>query len=101
MVTVFVRYEIDPAGASAFEEYARRWVSIVPRCGGDLRGYFLPHEGTNYEAFGLIRFDTLCSYEAYRARLKSDEGAQAAFQFARDGGFIHRETRTFLREVTE
>ena len=68
MITCFIRYDIDPFQREAFAEYARRWGQIIPRCGGHLLGYFLPHEGSNYEAWGLIGFDSLAAYEAYRAR---------------------------------
>ena len=67
--------------------------------GGDLIGYFLPHEGTNFEAFGLIRFASLAEYEAYRHRLKQDDEGKANFAFAQEHSFILEETRTFLREV--
>jgi hypothetical protein len=69
--TVFIRYVIDPFQRDAFAEYARNWARIIPKCGGDLVGYFLPHEGTNNIAWGLISFDSLAGYEAYRARLKA------------------------------
>src|SRR5947207_1420115 len=43
-LTVFIRYEIEPHRAEDFETYARRWLEIIPRCGGDLVGYWLPLE---------------------------------------------------------
>lgn len=100
-VTVFIRYRIDPFQREAFEAYARRWLTIIPNCGGDLVGYWTPHEGTNDVAFGLISFDSLASYEAYRTRLKSDEEARANFAFAAERRFILSEERTFLRQVTQ
>jgi hypothetical protein len=99
MVTVFIRYTLDPTKLDFFEKYAAAWLEIIPKCGGNLIGYFVPHEGTNYEAFGLIRFDSLASYEAYRTRLKADEAARNNFEFARSNRFILREDRTFLREL--
>ena len=53
-LTVFIRYRIDPFQRDAFEEYARRWLAIIPRCGGTMVGYWTPHEGTNDIAYGLI-----------------------------------------------
>jgi hypothetical protein len=55
-ITCFIRYEIDPFQREAFKEYAQTWSRIIPKCGGDLVGYFLPHEGTNNVAWGLISF---------------------------------------------
>lgn len=98
-ITCCIRYEIDPFQRDAFEQYARRWAAIIPRLGGQLIGYFLPHEGTNYEALALIAFDSLAGYEGYRARLKADEDARANFASARSGRFILREQRTFLERV--
>ena len=72
---------------------------IIPRCGGNLLGYFLPHEGSNDVAWGLIAFDSLAGYERYRARLKADEEGRANFAFAQARRFILREERTFTRGV--
>ncbi|HVF17439.1 MAG TPA: NIPSNAP family protein [Steroidobacteraceae bacterium] len=94
-ITCFIRYEIDPFQVDAFTEYAQCWGEIIPRCGGYLVGYFLPHEGTNYEAWGLIRFDSLADYEAYRARIKADPEGRRNFAFAQERRFIVREERTF------
>lgn len=96
-VTCFIRYEIDPGRLDDFERYAQNWLEIIPRCGGELLGYFLPHEGTNYEAFGIIGFESLAAYEAYRARLRADDAGRANFELAQREGFILREERTFLR----
>ncbi len=62
-------------------------------------GYFLPYEGTTTIAWGLIAFDSLAAYEAYRARLKSDPEARANFGMAQTKRFILREERTFLEVV--
>jgi hypothetical protein len=98
-ITCFIRYEIDPIQRDAFREYAENWGRIIPRLGGRLLGYFLPHEGTNYEAWGLVGFDSLADYEAYRLRLKEDGEARANFDFAREKRFILREERTFTEPV--
>lgn len=98
-VTVFIRYQIDPFKRAQFEDYAKRWLTIIPACGGDLIGYFMPHEGTNNIAFGLITFDSLAAYESYRARLRADAEGMANFCFAEEQKFILAEERTFLRKV--
>jgi len=98
-VTVFIRYQLDPFKRAQFEAYAQRWLKIIPRCGGDLLGYWMPHEGTNKIAMALISFDSLAAYEAYRARLRADPEGNANFQSAEDGRFILAEERTFLRKV--
>ena len=98
-ITVFIRYRLDPFRRDAFEDYARRWLAIIPRCGGDLVGYWMPHEGTNDVAFALISFASLAAYEAYRARLRADAEGMANFGFAEAERFILSEERTFLRKV--
>jgi hypothetical protein len=98
-ITCLIRYEIDPFQREAFREYAQNWLRIIPRCGGDLLGYFLPHEGTNHVAWGLIAFESLAAYETYRARLKADPAGRANFAFAQQNRLILREERTFLETL--
>lgn len=98
-ITCFIRYEIDPFQREAFRAYAEAWGRIIPRCGGHLLGYFLPSEGTNYEAWGLIAFTSLADYEAYRARLKADPEGRANFEMAQRQRFILREERSFTEAV--
>jgi len=98
-IACVIRYEIDPFQKDAFKKYAESWGRIIPRCGGHLVGYFLPHEGTNDVAWGLIAFDSLALYEAYRARLKSDPEALENFAMAQTKRLIRREERNFVEVV--
>lgn len=99
-ITCCIRYRIDPFQREAFAEYARNWLTIIPACGGNLHGYWLPHEGTNDIALAMISFPSLADYEAYRERLKTDEGGAANFLMAQERRFILSEERTFLEPVT-
>jgi len=98
-MTCFIRYQIDPFQRDTFKKYAENWGRIIPRCGGHLVGYFLPSEGTNDVAWGLIAFDSLAAYEQYRARLKSDPEALENFSMAQTKRIILREERTFVEIV--
>ncbi len=98
-ITCFIRYQIDPFQRDEFKKYAENWGRIIPRCGGHLVGYFLPHEGTNDIAWGLIAFDSLASYERYRQRLKADPEARDNFTMAQNKRLIFREERTFAEVV--
>jgi NIPSNAP len=98
-ITCFIRYQIDPFQRDAFKKYAENWGRIIPRCGGHLIGYFLPYEGTNDVGWGLIAFDSLASYEAYRTRLKADPEARENFAMAQSKRFILREERNFVEVV--
>jgi hypothetical protein len=98
-VTCSIRYVIDPFQKAEFEAYARNWLTIIPACGGDLLGYFLPHEGTNNVALAMISFDSLAAYEAYRAQLRTDPAGAANFALAQEKRFILSEERTWLTPV--
>jgi hypothetical protein len=98
-IACFIRYEIDPFQREAFAHYAEAWGKIIPRCGGHLVGYFLPHEGTNDVAWGVIAFDSLAAYETYRARLRADDEGKRNFAAAQSAKFIRREERTFVEVV--
>ena len=98
-IVCVIRYQIDPFQRDAFKKYAENWGRIIPRCGGHLVGYFLPHEGTNDVAWGLIAFNTLASYEAYRTRLKSDHEGCENFATSQTKRFILREERNFVELV--
>lgn len=99
MIVCHIRYQIDPFQRDAFARYAKAWLGIIPACGGNLLGYFLPLEGTNDIAHAMIGFDSLAAYETYRARLRQDPAARANVDFAQTQHFILRESREFLEQV--
>ncbi len=99
MITCIIRYQIDPFQRDGLKEYAEAWGRIIPRCGGHLVGYFLPYEGTNDVAWGLIAFDSLAAYEQYKARLKKDPEALENFKMAQSRRLILREERNFVEVV--
>ena len=97
MITCFIRYELDPYKLAQFDDYARAWGQIIPRCGADLIGYFAPHEGSATTAYGVYSVESLAAYERYRKRLAEDEAARDNFAFAGQERFIRSEDRLFLR----
>jgi len=99
-ITCFIRYEIDPFGKPAFEQYARAWGQVIPRCGADLIGYFAPHEGSATTAYAAYSVESLAAYEAYRARLAADPVGKANYEYARRENFILKEDRIFLKLVS-
>ncbi len=66
MITLSIRYTIDPRKRSDFEQYARALCGIIPRCGGDLVGYWLPTKfaGPTNLALALIDFPSLAAYSS-------------------------------------
>ncbi len=61
MIVCVIRYQMDPLQKEAFKTYAENWGRIIPHCDGHRVGYFLPHEGTNDVAWGLIGFESLAA----------------------------------------
>src|SRR5262245_41791387 len=101
MIACVIRYQIDPFQRKEFQRYAENWGRIIPRCGGRLVGYFLPYEGTNDIAWGIIAFDSLRSYEEYRSRLKEDPEGRENFAMAQATRLILREERNFVEVVEQ
>ena len=100
MIVCHIQYQIDPFQRDAFEQYAKNWLTVIPACGGDLMGDFLPQEGSNDIAHAMIGFESLAAYEAYRARLLQHPGGRANFDFAVRKKIILRETREWVKLVT-
>ena len=99
MVTCYLRYILDPYKLEEFEHYAKLWIPLVERFGGQHHGYFMPSEGANDVALALFSFPSLASYEQYRTLSLQDPDCQAAFQYARDTRCILSYERSFFRPV--
>ena len=96
MISIHLRYEINPDRIDEFREYGRLWIALVERFGGRHHGYFLPSEGDSDEAFALFTFDSLASYERYRQESADDPDCIEAYLFAQRTGCIRRYERRFL-----
>lgn len=101
MITCSLRYEIDPDKLAEFEVYAKMWIPLVNQYGGTHHGYFLPHEGKNYEAFALFSFPSLAAYEDYRVRSKEDPACLATWEYKTATACIKRIERQFMRPLFE
>ena len=99
MVTCYLRYVINPYLVAEFEQYAKLWIPLVERFGGDHHGYFLPHEGANDIAYALFSFESLAAYERYREQAATDEDCMAAFRYADETRCIVSYERSFMRPV--
>ena len=99
MVTVYLRYVLDPTKLAEFEHYGRLWIPLVERFGGQHHGYFLPSEGANNVALALFTFESLATYERYRQQAADDPDCQAAFRYAEDTRCILSYERSFFRPV--
>ncbi|KAA1424298.1 NIPSNAP family protein [Nocardioides antri] len=101
MITCVVEYTVDPAKMEAFEEFARTWISLVNRHGGQHHGYFLPGEGASDRALALFSFPSLADYEEYRSRFGVDPDFVAADQIRDTSGCVLRYDRSFMRPLLE
>ena len=71
MITLFLRYTIDPNKLADIAKYSADEQIPIQECGGKILGYFMPTDfaGATNEAIGLIDFPSLAEYEIYRAKL--------------------------------
>lgn len=101
MLTLCIRYTLNPNKLADFEAYAHSLREPIERCGGKHVDYYLPTKiaGATNAALGLIDFPDLGSYEKYRERLASDPGGIAALRRAEAAGCILVEDRSFIRRV--
>ena len=99
MITCSLRYVIDPFKLKEFEAYAKMWMPLVEKWGGQHHGYFMPHEGANNIALALFSFPSLAAYEIYRQQAAEDPECQAAMQYYRETRCFLSFERSFMRPV--
>lgn len=99
MITCYLKYTIDPQKTREFEAYAKLWIPLVEKFGGQHHGYFMPSEGANDIALALFSFPSLADYESYRKKSFRDDACKAAFAYADETGCIVRFERSFFRPV--
>jgi len=99
VITCVVDYTIDPRKTAEFERFARAWIGLVNKHGGQHHGYFLPAEGASDRALALFSFPSLAAYETYRSRFGVDPEFVAADKIRDDSGCVLRYERTFMRPL--
>jgi hypothetical protein len=99
VIICYLRYTIDPHKNAAFEEYARKWIPLVNKFGGNHLGYFLPHEGPNNIAIALFSFANLAAYEEYRVKCATDPDCCEAYAFEQINRSIISYERSFLKPL--
>jgi len=99
LITCYLNYVIDPYKTKEFEHYAKLWIPLVNKFGGQHHGYFLPSEGANNKALALFTFSSLAAYEEYREKSLSDKECINAFKYAEDTKCIVSYERSFFRPV--
>ena len=99
MVTCHIKYIIDANKVSEFEHYAKLWIPLVNKFGGQHHGYFLPSEGASNVALALFSFPSLAAYEVYRNDSFKDDECLAAFDYAKKTQCVISYERNFFKPV--
>jgi hypothetical protein len=102
MITLSLRYTIDPNKLNAFAAYTAAEQIPIRESVGNIIGYFLPTDfaGPTNEAFGLIDFPSLAEYEAYRAKLADHPQHKLNVVNLESSGALLRIERSFIRRVS-
>ena len=101
MISCVLHYRIDAHKLAEFEHYAKLWIKLVNKFGGQHQGYFLPSEGENDLAIAIFTFSSLAAYEDYRIASFKDEACIAAFDYAKQTNCIVSYKRSFFRPVMD
>ena len=99
MITCYLRYIVDPLKLTEFENYARMWIPLVEKFGGQHHGYFMPSEGANNVAPALFSFPSLAAYETYRQQAAIDADCQAAMSYYQQTQCFLSYERSFFRPM--
>jgi len=103
MITLSIRYTIDPNKLSDVKNYVIAELGSIRKSGGKIVGYFLPTEfsGPTNEALGLIEFLNLAEYEKYRKTLAEDPGHKKAAAQLEESGAVLAMNRSLIQRVDE
>lgn len=99
MITCVVDYVIDTRKIVEFERFARRWIELVNKHGGNHHGYFLPSEGASDRALALFSFPSIADYEKYRSLFDSDPEFVEADRIRDESDCVVRYDRSFMRPM--
>jgi hypothetical protein len=101
MITLCIRYTLDPSKLADFTAYANGLAAPAERCGGRIAGYYAPTKfaGPTNFALALIDFPSLAAYEQYRAKLAADPEHTEVAERAARSGCILVEDRSFLSKI--
>ena len=119
MITCYVRYTVNLDEIRAFEEYARLWIHLINRLGGDHHGYFLPSDDEKAKNHGRFSFPGIGSegpadvavavfsfpdwetYEFYRTEAGKHDECKTAAKIVEDTKCFTSYERNFMTPVFE
>jgi hypothetical protein len=102
MLTLSIRYTLDPSKLADFAAYAKALSGPARRCGAQSVAYYLPTKfaGPTNAALALLDFPSLAAYEQYRERLAHDPEAEEIHGQVVRAGCILVEDRTIVQRAT-
>jgi hypothetical protein len=115
LITCCIRYVVNLEEVDAFKEYARIWIGLINRLGGQHHGYFLPmddersashrggfsfssmgSEGPRDVAVALFSFPDWAAYEFYRSEAGRQEECKVATELVERTKCFTSYERTFM-----
>ena len=101
MITLSIRYTINPNKMSDFRTYVESEQEPIRRSGGRILGYFLPTDfaGSTSEALGLIDLPSLAAYEQYRAILANDPDHKKNVACLEQSGAVLSMNRSIIQRL--
>lgn len=103
MLTLCIRYTLDPNRIDAFRTYVEDETPVIREAGGAIVGYYLPTDfaGPTNIGYGLIEFATLTAYERYRGTLADHPARRRNAAALVESGAVLNTERSFIRRHGE
>ncbi len=119
MFTCVIRYTVQPDHRDELEAYARTWIALITKYGGQHHGYFAPPrddeevpragfsfpglgvDGPSNVAYALFSFPSVEAYDRYRRDVANDPECEAATARFKNKPWFSQYERTFLVPIVE
>jgi hypothetical protein len=103
MLTLSIRYTLDPNKLPDFQAYVQAELEPIRRSGGKTIGYFFPTDfaGPTNEALGLIDVSSLAAYEKYREALANDSDHKKNVARLLQSGAVLAMNRSIIRRLSD
>ena len=83
MIAFHLEYTLDPELIDDFQMYAKNFVELTKKYGGEHYGYFINAEQDRTTALAIFAFPDVDNYNAYRKQVLFDPQYEIAMNLAR------------------
>jgi hypothetical protein len=83
MITFHLEYTLDPELVEHFQEYAKKFVELTKKYGGEHYGYFINADKERTTALAMFTFSDVTNYNVYRKKVLFDPQYEIAMELAR------------------